>query len=77
MSMRRPRLTEHSAGPPLRNAQLVLHMHHGGASPETGSEVSRGHLCEDHVVERLVRHQRLQPRLLPLELLEPFRLVEA
>ena len=34
MSMRRPRLTEHSAGPPLRNAQLVLHMHHGGASPE-------------------------------------------
>ena len=32
MPLRRPRLTEHSAGPPLRDAQLVLHMHHGWAA---------------------------------------------
>ena len=32
MPVRRPRLTEHSASPPLRDAQPVLHMHHGWAS---------------------------------------------
>ena len=43
----------------------------------TGSEVSRGHLFQNHVVERLVGHQPLQPRVLLLERLQPLRLVEA
>ncbi len=42
-----------------------------------GSEVSRGHLFENHVVEGLVRDQLLQPPILPLKLLQPLRLVEA
>ena len=33
MPVCRPRLTEHSAGPPLRHAQPVLYMHHGRAAP--------------------------------------------
>ena len=33
MPVRRPRLTEHSASPPLRDAQPVLYVHHGWASP--------------------------------------------
>ena len=41
------------------------------------SEVSRGHLFKNRVVEGLVRPQLLEPRVLPLELLEPLGLVEA
>ena len=50
----------------------------GGLTSHPGSlrptEIPEG--PENHVVERLVRHQLLEPRVLPLELLEPFRLVE-
>ena len=42
-----------------------------------GSDVSRGHLFKNRVVERLVRHQPLQPGVLLLERLHPLRLVEA
>ena len=55
---------------PLRGAGLMA------AGAGAGSEVSRGHLLKNRVVEGLVRHQLLEPRVLPLELLEPFRLVE-
>ena len=41
-----------------------------------GSEVSRGHLFENRVTQRLVRYQLLEPCVLPLELLEPLGLVQ-
>ena len=41
-----------------------------------GLEVSRGHLFEKHVIERLVCHQLLELRVLSLELLESLGLVE-
>jgi len=42
-----------------------------------GLELSRGHLLENRVVECLVGHQTLQPRVLSLEFLEPLSLIEA
>ena len=41
-----------------------------------GLEVSRGHLFEKRVIERLVCHQLLELRVLSLELLESLGLVE-
>ena len=41
MPVRRPRLTEHSASPPLRDAQPVLDMHHGRALPADACPVRR------------------------------------
>ena len=40
MPMRRPRLTEHSTSPPLRDAQPVLDLHHGRASPGRAQKFS-------------------------------------
>ena len=53
----------------------------GGCAPPSagvgaGSEVSRGHLFENRVVERLVCHQLLQLGVLSLEGLQPLGLVE-
>ena len=38
--------------------------------------MSRGHLFQDHVIERLVGHQLLQPRVFLLEGLQALRLIE-
>ena len=46
------------------------------AGVSAGSEVSRGHLFKNRVVEGLVRHQLLEPRVFPLELLEPLGLID-
>ena len=47
------------------------------AGAVAGSEVSRGHLFENRVVERLVGHEFLQAGIFALELLQPLRLVQA
>ena len=41
-----------------------------------GSEVSRGHILQDLLLQRQLRHQPLQPRVFLLQLFQPFRRIQ-
>src|SRR5271155_4760546 len=57
----------------LRTSRAPVPPHNAAAQ---GSEVSRGHVLKNLLLQRQLRHYTLQLRVLSLQLLQPFRLIQ-
>ena len=77
MPVCRPRLIEHSAGPPLRDVQPVLYMHHGRAAAGRAQQFPEATSLRIMLSSAWSATRLLQLGVLSLELLEPFGLVQS
>ena len=75
LALRRAMLAENPAGEALRDTVFGNDTIDTSPDDERGSEVSRGGFLQDQLLQRQIRYSASQPRILGLEVLQPFDLV--